>query len=73
MVPKDGVVMEIFGWVEPEVTSLLPSNSSAPISIDIGLNPPLSASYIPQELEVQLIMGLLKHIAVRHLQQVKHQ
>lgn len=63
--------MEILCGIEPEVISLFSSNGSAPIPIDIGLDSPLPPPYVPQELEVQFIMGLLKYITIRHLQQWK--
>ena len=67
MAPQDRIAMEILGGVEPEAVSLFSSNPRASISIDVGLNSPFSPSYISQELEIQFIVCLLKHIPVRQL------
>lgn len=60
--------MEIFRWVKPESISFFPAYACASIPINIGLNPPIFASDIPQELKIYLIMVLGKHVPIWHLQ-----
>lgn len=50
--PENTVLMEIFRRIEPEVVSLFPSHVGASIAINIGLNPPILASNVTQELKV---------------------
>lgn len=68
MTPQDRIPMEILSGVKPEAISLFSPNPCAPVPVDVGLNSPLSPSYISQELEIQFVMRPLKDIAVRHLQ-----
>jgi hypothetical protein len=65
--PEDGVVMEVVGGVEGEVVALLPAGVRAAVAVDVGLHPPLAAADVAQELEVQLVVRLLVHVAVRQL------
>jgi hypothetical protein len=60
--------MEIFWGIKPEIVSLFSANASASITINIGLNPPIFASDVTQELKIDFIVLLLKHITIWHLQ-----
>lgn len=59
--------MEVIGRIEPEAISLFPADAGASIAIDISLNPPIFSPNVTQELEINLIVVLLEHIAIRHL------
>ena len=68
--PENGVFMEIFRWVKPEPISFFPAYVCASIPINIGLNPPIFASYIPQELKIYLVVVLRKHVSIWHLKTI---
>lgn len=50
--PQNTVLMEIFRRIEPEVVSFFPAHVGASVAINIGLNPPIFASDVTQELKV---------------------
>lgn len=56
-IPKDGVSVEIYRWVEPEVHPLL--SVSLPMGIHVGLDRIWLPRPIPQELKVELISNSL--------------
>lgn len=68
MAPQDGILMKILCGIKPKSVSLFPSNRCASVPIDVGLNSPFPPSYVPQELKVQFVMSLLKHISIRHIE-----
>lgn len=62
--PENAVLMEIVRGIEPETVSLFSAYASASIAINIGLNPPVFASDVTQELKIDFIVVLLKHITI---------
>lgn len=54
LIPEDGVGVEVFGGVEPEVESLLSITDA--IDIDIGLDRVWFASGVAQELEIKFVV-----------------
>lgn len=62
--PGNTVLMEIICGIKPETISFLPANIGTTIAINVCLNPPVFASNVPQELEVDFIMVILIHVTV---------
>jgi hypothetical protein len=56
--------MEIIRGIEPEAVSLFSAGTSAAIAINVCLDPPIFASYVTQELEVNFIMVLLEYVTI---------
>lgn len=52
--PKEGVSMEISGWIEPQAKLLL--SVSLPLSVHICMHGVRLPTQIPQELEVYLVV-----------------
>lgn len=71
--PEDAVLMVIFSWIKPEIVSLFSSQMSAPISVNVCLNPPFFSSNITKKLKIDLIMVLLIHVSIWHLKNSKSQ
>lgn len=65
--PENTVLMEIIRRIEPEIVSFFSAYACASIAINVGLNPPVSASDVTQELKINLIMVPLEHITIWHL------
>ena len=65
--PENAILMEIIRGIEPEAVSLFSAGTSAAIAINVCLDPPIFASYVTQELEVNFIMVLLEYVTIRHL------
>lgn len=53
-VPKDGVGVEISGWVEPKVQSLLSVSDS--ININVGLNRVGLSTFVTQKLKIEFVV-----------------
>lgn len=62
--PKDAVTMKLLGGIKPEKVPLLPPPAGAAIAVNIRLNTPLFPPDIAQELEIELVVGLLKYIPI---------
>ena len=62
--PDNSVLMEIICRVKPQTISFLSANVGATIAINIGLNPPVFASNVPQKLKVDFIMVILEHVTI---------
>ena len=65
-VPFDGVGVEVFGGVEPEVELLLAAADA--IEVDVGVQRVGLAGGIAQELHVHLVVVLPRHVVGRQLQ-----
>ena len=57
----------IFGRIKPQIISFFSPKVGAAISVNVGLNPPILASDIPQKLKINFIVSLLINVSVRHL------
>lgn len=62
--PENAVPMEIIRRIKPEAISFFSAYAGAAIAINICLYPPIFASYVAQELEVNLIMVVLEHVTI---------
>jgi hypothetical protein len=69
MVLQDGVGVEVLGGVEPEPELLLPAADA--IGEDVGVQSVRLASDVAEELKVDLIVVLPRHI-FRHQLQLEH-
>ena len=65
--PQNGVAVSLGGGIEREKEALLAASAGAAVAVDVGLNPPVLASDVAQELEVQLVVCLLEHISIGSL------
>jgi len=70
--PEDAVAMEGPGGIEPERVPLLPPSARAPVPVHVRLESPFLALNVPQELYVQLVVGLLEYVTIRRLRHVFH-
>ena len=59
--------MKIFRGIKPEAVPLFSAYAGAAIAINVCLYPPIFASYVTQELEVNFIMVLLEYVTIWHL------
>lgn len=65
--PENTVLVEIVGGIEPEIISLFSADADASIPVNIGLHPPIFASDVSQEFEIDFVMTFLEYIAIWHL------
>lgn len=60
--------MKLRGGIEPKHISLFPSSAHTSVAIHVCLHLPCLPFHISQKLEIQLVVSLLEHISVGHLQ-----
>lgn len=56
--PRDPVTVEILGRVEPQFVPLFPAPVHVPVAVEVGLERPLVAAGVAEELQIDLVVAV---------------